>query len=217
MIRRRKGAIAARRGWVEGHLGPLARAIDSQAAMAALTPRAGRIVDLLALQPGKRYVDIGCGTAAFAHLLGRRGGLAEPPICFDLAASPGPVDVLAWPEHLPIRDSSVDAFTSLYFMRRFDDDVAHGFAGELARIMAPGARGMIVEVAPVRSQRLNRIHAKLVSGGCGPVTDLRGWGRMAALLTECGFDHIQRIDLGPFLLPPIPRTAILLRRAPAQS
>jgi hypothetical protein len=37
---------------------------------------------------------------------------------------------------------------------------------------------------------------------------------MAALFTEVGFDHIQRIDLGPFLLPPIPRCAVLLRRAP---
>ncbi len=214
MIRRRKGAVEARREWISGRTSPIARAIDSQTGMALLTPRVRRLLSLLDLRPGKRYVDIGCGTAAFAHLLAQRAGLEEPPVCLDIARGPGPVDVLAWPEHLPFRDGSVDALTSLYFMRRLDDDVAHGFGGELARILAPGGRGIILEIAPVRSDRLNRLHSRLVRGGCGPVTDLRGWGRMAALLTEVGFDHIQRIDLGPFLFPPIPRCGVLLRRTP---
>ncbi len=213
MIRRRRGAVQARRAWLQGSAAPLARALDSQPGMAALIPRAGRIVDLLELGPGKRYVDIGCGTSAFAHLLARRAGMDEPPHCIDIAVGPGPVDAIAWAEHLPLRDASVDAFTSLYFLRRLDDDVAHGFAGELARILAPGGRGLILEIAPVRNERLNRLHARLVSGGCGPVVDLRGWGRTAALLTECGFDAINRVDLGPFLLPPIPRVAVLVRRA----
>jgi SAM-dependent methyltransferase len=214
VIRRRKGAVQARRDWIAGRTAPLARAIDSQTGMALLTPRAGRLISLLELGPGKRYVDIGCGTSAFAHLLARRAGMDEPPVCLDIAPGPGPVDALAWPEHLPLADASVDAFTSLYLMRRLDDDVAHGFGGELARVLAPGGRGIILEIAPVRSERLNRLHTRLVSGGCGPVVDLRGWGRMAALFTEVGFDHIQRIDLGPFLLPPIPRCGVLLRRAP---
>ena len=177
-------------------------------------PRAGRALGLLQLGPDSRYVDIGCGTSAFAHLLARRAGMDAPPCCIDLAAGPGPVDALGWPEHLPLRDASVDVFTCLYFLRRLDDDVAHGLGGELARILAPGGRGLIVEVAPVRSAWLNRAHTKLVSGGCGPVVDLRGWGRTAALLTECGFDAIQRVDLGPFILPPIPRVSVLVRRAP---
>ena len=49
-------------------------------------------------------------------------------------------------------------------------------------------------------------------GGCAQV-DLRGWGRMAALFTECGFDAIDLVNVGPFLLPPIPRVGVLLRRA----
>ena len=216
MIRRRRGAVQARRAWVEGPASGLVRAINSQAGMAALIPRASRVIDLLGLGPGTRYVDVGCGTSAFAHLLARQAGLAEPPYCFDLAPGPGPVDVVSWPEHLPLRDGSVDAFTSFYFLRRLDDDAAHGFAGELARILAPGGSGLILEVAPVRNERLNRVHARLVRGGCGPVVDLRGWGRTAALLTECGFDAINRVDLGPFVLPPIPRVAVLVRRAPAQ-
>jgi hypothetical protein len=45
--------------------------------------------------------------------------------------------------------------------------------------------------------------------------DLRGWGRLAALYTEAGFDAIDLVNLGPFLVPPIPRVGVLLRKAPA--
>ena len=121
---------------------------------------------------------------------------------------------MAWPEHLPLADASVDVVTCLYFMRRLDDDVAHGFGGELARILAPGGRALVLEIAPVKSQLLDRWHRKLVAGGCAEV-DLRGWGRLAALFTECGFDAIDLVNMGPFLLPPVPRVGVLLRRADA--
>ena len=69
----------------------------------------------------------------------------------------------------------------------------------------------MVEVAPVRNPILNRLHKNLLSGGCAEV-DLRGWGRLAALFTECGFDAIDLVNIGPFILPPIPRIAVLARR-----
>jgi ubiquinone/menaquinone biosynthesis C-methylase UbiE len=180
--------------------------------MALLTPRTARIIDLLELGPHRRYVDVGCGTAAFAHLLARQAGLEEAPLCLDLSAGRGPVDALAWPESLPLRDASVDALTSLYYLRRFDDDVVHGFGSELARVLAPGGAALLLEVAPVRNGPLNRLHEKLLAPGTGMV-DLRGWGRLAALFSECGFDAIDLVNLGPFLLPPIPRVGVLLRKA----
>jgi SAM-dependent methyltransferase len=212
VIRRRKTAIGTRDGWARS---PWARLLNSQGAMAAITPRAERIIDLVELAPGRRYVDIGCGTAAYAHLLARRAGLEEPPLCLDIAAGgPGPVDAVCWPEHLPLADESVDALTSLYFVRRFDDDVAHGFGGEIARILAPGGSALVLDIAPVKNARLDALHRKLLSPGCAQV-DLRGWGRLAALFTECGFDAIDLVNVGPFVLPPIPRIGVLLRRAPS--
>lgn len=208
MIRRRVSAVGARRAWAAR---PLARAINSQSAMALITPRADRVLELLGLAPGKRYVDIGCGTAAYAHLLARRAGLTGPPLTLDLAPGPGPVDALAWPESLPLADGSVDCLTSLYFIRRFDDDVVHGFGGELARVLASGGTALLLEVAPMKSDRLDRLHRRLLAPGCAEV-DLRGWGRLAALFTECGFDAIDLVNIGPFLAPPIPRVGVLLRR-----
>jgi len=212
MMRRRRAAIEARRTWAFGPKFPLAKAIESTPAMGLLTPGAGKIAGLIGLGAGKRYLDIGCGTGAFAHLLAQRAGCEEPPVCADIVAGPGPVDLVAWPEQLPFADESFDCVTSLYFMRRFDDDVSHAFAGEIARILAPGGAALVVEFAPVRSELLNRLHSKLVSGGCAEV-DLRGWGRLAAKFTEAGFDAIDLVDLGPYAFPPIPRVAIRLRRA----
>lgn len=210
MMRRRRTAIQVRRDWA--HRLP-ARLLASQPAAALITPRAARLIDLLELGPGRRYVDIGAGTAAYAHLLAARAGLEEPPLCLDLAAPPGPVDAIAWPENLPLRDQSVDALSCFYFMHRFDDDVVHGLAGELSRVLAPGGSALMVDVAPVESSLLNRLHRRLISPGC-PEVDLRGWGRLAALFSECGFDAIDLVNTGPFLLPPVPRVGVLLRRAP---
>lgn len=211
-MRRRRAAIAARDAWVHGMGAPLARAINSQAGMAAITPRVGRIISLLELRPGKRYLDVGCGTAAFAHLLAARAGMDEPPVTVDIVAEPGPVELVGWPEKLPFPDESFDAITSFYFLHRFDDDVAHGFGREVSRILAPGGFALVVDVAPVKSDLLNRFHRRLLSPGCDSV-DLRGWGRLAALFTEVGFDAIDLVNVGPSLLPPVPRVGVLLRRA----
>lgn len=211
MMRRRRKAIEARQGWVFGSTAALAGAINSQTGMALITPRAQRIVDLIELGPGKRYLDIGCGTASYAHLLAAKAGADEPPVTVDLVARPGPVEVIGWPERLPFRDASFDCITSLYYVRRFDDDVTRAFAGEIARLLAPGGAALVMEVAPVRNGLLNRLHARSLGFGCGDV-DLRGWGRLAAMFTEAGFDAIDLVNVGPFLVPPIPRVGVLARR-----
>jgi hypothetical protein len=72
-----------------------------------------------------------------------------------------------------------------------------------------------MEVAPVVSDGLNRLHTRLLGAGCAEV-DLRGWGRLAALFTECGFGAIDLVNVGPFFFPPIPRVGVLLRQFPAE-
>ena len=133
MNRRRKTIVGVRQSWART---PWARLLNSQEVQALVTPRAERIIQLIDLAPGKRYVDFGCGTAAFAHLLARKAGLDEPPLALDLAPGPGPVDAIAWPADLPLASQSVDCLTSLYFARRFDDDNLHAYGREIARVLA---------------------------------------------------------------------------------
>lgn len=211
-MRRRRRVIEARQQWMAGPAAPFARAINSQTGMALITPRAQRIIDLVQLGPGKRYLDIGCGTAAYANLLAAKAGMDEPPVTLDVVPGPGPVELIGWPEQLPFRDQSFDCITSLYFLRRLDDDMAHAFARELSRLLAPGGAALVLEVAPVRSGALNRLHTRLLSAGCGEA-DLRGWGRLAATFSEAAFDAVDLVNVGPFLVPPIPRVGVLARRA----
>lgn len=213
-MRRRRAAITAREKWITGASAYAARAINSQAAMALITPRINRIIDLIDLQPGRRYLDIGCGTAAFADAIAQKAGLTESPVTVDLVGGLGPVEVVGWPEKLPFRDESFDCITSLYFMHRFDDDVCRAFADEVGRVLAPGGAALMLDVAPVRSSLLNRLHERVMSLGCAEV-DLRGWGRLAALFTEAGFDAIDLVNVGPFIAPPAPRVGVLLRKAEA--
>ena len=70
----------------------------------------------------------------------------------------------------------------------------------------------MLEFAPVRSRLLNRLHERLTGFGIAEI-DLRGWGRLAALYTEAGFDGIDHVNVGPFFFPPIPRVGVLLRKA----
>jgi SAM-dependent methyltransferase len=211
-MRRRRAAITAREKWISGSSAYLARAINSQPAMALITPRVARVIDLLDLCPGRRYLDIGCGTAAYADILAQKAGLTESPVTLDLVGGIGPVEILGWPERLPFRDGSFDCISCFYFMRRFDDDVCRAFADEIGRVLAPGGSALILEVAPVQNGLLNRFHQWLLGAGCAEV-DLRGWGRLAALFTEAGFDGIDLVNAGPYLLPPIPRVGVLLRKA----
>lgn len=213
-MRRRRSTRQARERWVFGKTAPIARLVASQPVQAMLTPRPARIVDLIELAPGKRYLDIGCGTGAYAYLLANRAGLQEPPVTVDLAAGPFPVDMVAAPEHLPFADASFDCITNFYYIRRFDDDAIFAFARELRRILAPGGSALVMEVAPVENGPLNRFHTLLMRAGC-VTADLRGWGRLAALFTEAGFDAIDLVNAGPFLVPPIPRVGVLLRLADA--
>ena len=202
--------MAARQRWLAGRTGLIAGALRSQTVAAAVTPRAERIAELIDLQPGKRYLDVGCGTGPYAHLLAQRAGLTAPPVCLDLVAADGTADAEAWPEQLPLADNSFDAITSLYYIRRFDDDVVHLFAHEISRVLAPGGAALVMDVAPVRAPWLDAIHRKVVGMDCEEA-DLRGWARLAALFTECGFDEFNLVPVGPFLFPPIPRIAVQLR------
>ncbi len=213
MIRRRREAISARERWRAGARGVVARAFESQVGRAALFPRASAMIELLQLGSARTYLDVGFGGGAFAELLAARAGSPARPVVMDVSASSDPLDVLAWPERLPFRDGSFDAITALHVLRGLDDDAVHGFAEELSRVLAPGGAGLLVEFAPVRWAALDRFHRRLVGGGLAEV-DLRGWGRLAALLTECGFDAIDLVELGPFALPPIPRVSVLVRRRP---
>jgi demethylmenaquinone methyltransferase/2-methoxy-6-polyprenyl-1,4-benzoquinol methylase len=107
-----------------------------------------RTVSALGLPPGSVIADVACGTGDLCHELTHRG---FRPIGFDLsfgmlAAAPRPfpraqADALG----LPLPDASVDGATCGFALRNF---AALGpFLAELGRVVRPGGRIALLEVA----------------------------------------------------------------------
>lgn len=107
-----------------------------------------RTVSALGLPPGCSVLDLACGTGDLAADLAARGLF---PIGADLsfgmlAAAPRPfARIQANGSALPLPDASVDGATCGFALRNFTDLTAT-FA-ELARIVRPGGRIALLEVA----------------------------------------------------------------------
>jgi|TARA_B110000263_G_C15301246_1_gene508089 SAM-dependent methyltransferase len=209
VIRRRRAVQNSQEGWNKYAKGIPAAVAGSSIARALLIPRGDVISRLLKMGPGKSYLDIGCNTAAYARLLATRAD-APFPVTVDISRKASP-DLLAWPERLPFSDGTFDCVTSLHLIRRLEDDVVEAFASELARVLAPQGNAIVLDFGPVKSRKLNCLHKYLLSTGSSEV-ELRGWGRLGALFAEKGFLSIELLELGPYVIPPIPRTAVLLRK-----
>ncbi|HEX4217215.1 MAG TPA: ubiquinone/menaquinone biosynthesis methyltransferase [Acidimicrobiales bacterium] len=105
-------------------------------------------VDALGLPAGSLVLDLACGTGDFLKIL-RREGLN--PLGMDLSwgmlaanrtgAPLAQADVSA----LPVADASVDGMTCGYALRNFTD--LQAACGELGRVVRPGGRISLLEVA----------------------------------------------------------------------
>lgn len=107
-----------------------------------------RAVSSLGLVPGSVVADLACGTGDFCFELERK---AMIPIGFDLsfgmlANAPRPFPrVQADAMALPLADGSVDGVTCGFALRNLVE--LGGFFAELARVVRPGGRIALLEVA----------------------------------------------------------------------
>ncbi|HEY6623403.1 MAG TPA: ubiquinone/menaquinone biosynthesis methyltransferase [Acidimicrobiales bacterium] len=105
-------------------------------------------VEALALPVGSRVLDLACGTGDFLQILRSQGLI---PIGVDLSwgmlAANGTGEPLAQADvsALPVADGSVDGITCGYALRNFTD-LRDAF-GELGRVVRPGGRISLLEVA----------------------------------------------------------------------
>ena len=119
-----------------------------------------RAVRSLDLGPAATVVDLACGTGDLCRVLAAAG---YRPVGVDLslgmlrhARTPAPL-VQADALHLPIGDGAVDGAVSGFALRNF---VALGpFLGELARVVRPGGRVALLEVASPTNRVLHAGHA----------------------------------------------------------
>jgi demethylmenaquinone methyltransferase/2-methoxy-6-polyprenyl-1,4-benzoquinol methylase len=109
-----------------------------------------RAVDLAAVGPGSRAVDVATGTGDLAVELARRGaevvGCDFSEAMLERARAKAPAVRFEWADALalPYGDDSFDAATVGFGARNFSD-LERGLA-EMARVVRPGGRVVVLEI-----------------------------------------------------------------------
>jgi demethylmenaquinone methyltransferase/2-methoxy-6-polyprenyl-1,4-benzoquinol methylase len=169
-----------------------------------------RSITALGLPPASIVADLACGTGDFCHELARRG---LTPLGFDLSlgmlhAAPRPfaraqADVL----RLPLRDGSLDGATCGFALRNLV--ALDGFFSELARVIRPGGRIALLDVAEPPNPLMRAGHrvyfGKVVPLIGGALSDRAAYRYLPrsvaylpppdvilAMLRDAGFDDARR-------------------------
>lgn len=160
-----------------------------------------RTADLAQLQPGETVLDVGCGTGSLAMEAYKRVG-ATGRVC---GIDPGPRQVararskagraslpidfqIGVIEQLAFPDRSFDVVLSTLMMHHLPDDLKRLGLAEMARVLKPGGRLVIVDFKRAEVQQGEP--AQLGAGSLG-LQDL------PQLLQEAGFSQVESGDI-PF-------------------
>jgi demethylmenaquinone methyltransferase/2-methoxy-6-polyprenyl-1,4-benzoquinol methylase len=164
----------------------------------------------LALEHGSRVLDLACGTGDLCREL-QRASLTPVGVDFSLgmlsqARTDAPLvqgDAL----RLPMPDHFVDGVTCGFALRNFAD--LAGFFAEIGRVLRPGGRASLLEVAEPRS-RILRIGHSVYFGQVVPkigavLSDANAYRylpksvaylprpeQMLEMLCDAGFDRVER-------------------------
>lgn len=168
-------------------------------------------IRLLALGPGALVADVGCGTGDLARALVGRGYRA---VGIDLSigmlevGDPGGAPLVqSDAAMLPLHDSALDGVVSGFALRNFSDLPA--VTVELARVVRPGGRISLLEVAEPSSWVIRQGHSiwfnrvvprigGLFSDGAAyrylprSVSYLPVYAQLAAMLGDAGFTGMRR-------------------------
>lgn len=160
-----------------------------------------RTADLAQLQPGEAVLDVGCGTGALAMVAckrvgttGRVCGIDPGPRQIARARSKAeraslPIDFqVGMIEQLAFPDQSFDVVLSTLMMHHLPDDLKRQGLAEIARVLKPGGRLVIVDFKRAAEQQGQP--ARLGAGSLG-LQDL------PQLLKEVGFSQMESGEM-PF-------------------
>jgi ubiquinone/menaquinone biosynthesis C-methylase UbiE len=211
MYHRRKRAATTLQPATRGQLIRWAAFYDPFVSLFTLGRRAElrrTTVALAGIQPGEQVLEVGCGTGdvalAASALVGPRGGatgIDPAPEMIAVARAKaaraaravsfqvGVIEALAFPDH------SFDVVLSSLMMHHLPRDLRRQGLDEIARVLKPGGRLVIVDIKPPIS-RLDRVLTTLAlhAGMQGSLEDL------PTMLGAAGFTNIESGQTGFRLL-----------------
>lgn len=179
--------------------------------------------DLVNLQAKHRVLEVGCNQGANLAFLTTRIAFNAPPVGLDLSSGSLRATQAARPDapfrlaqgsasRLPFPDEAFDLVLAAHTVRHLNEEGLMRFIMEAHRVLRPGGLLAIWDYAPTSSPWLNRLN-RAVLERLGAAGKLRAFPTFGHLVSEAHYDVIERPKLRPFLFPPVPRTAILAKKA----
>jgi SAM-dependent methyltransferase len=184
-----------------------------------------RILEAARITSEDRILDFGCGIGNILIALAARMPFREALVGTDIAPAlieigkkevaraglGGRIDLHVAPAtHLPFPDGRFDVVLTSHVIKHLDEvGIASAFR-EVARVLAPGGRFLLWEFD--RSALSAPLFWSAAISGLPPPFRLRSRQEIARALTAAGFDRVQQVPTGFFLVPPVPRLALLADR-----
>jgi ubiquinone/menaquinone biosynthesis C-methylase UbiE len=184
-----------------------------------------RILGAAGVGPRDRVLDLGCGIGNILIALSERTTFDQPAVGVDVspalielgrrevhrAGMDGRIKLQVTPAtSLPFDGSSFDVVLTSHVIKHFDDDALPRAFSEVARVLRPGGRFLMWEFK--RSPLSAPIFISARATGLPPPFTLRSEATLRSALLSAGFARVDRVSTGIFLLPPVPRLALLATR-----
>jgi ubiquinone/menaquinone biosynthesis C-methylase UbiE len=184
-----------------------------------------RILGAANITPQDRVLDLGCGIGNILIALAERVEFSHRPVGVDVSpdlirigereiAQAGlwdRIELQVSPAtRLPFEDGSFDVVLTSHVLKHLDDDALLASFREVTRVLRPGGRFLLWEFEKSARSALLFWSARLT--GLPPPFQLRTNDEFARALRSTGFQRVVRVDTGFFLVPPVPRIALLATR-----
>lgn len=184
-----------------------------------------RILAAAGIQPTDRVLDLGCGIGNILIALAERIEFVKPAIGIDV--SPTLIELgrrevgragldrlidlrVASGRTLPFDDQTFDVVLTSHVIKHLDDDALPRTLADVHRVLRPGGRFLLWEFKKSPFSALLFISARAT--GLPPPFRLRNEATLHERLLAAGFSAVDRVPTGVFLMPPVPRLALLARR-----
>ena len=184
-----------------------------------------RILSAAGITAEDRVLDLGCGIGNILIALAERIDFLHPAAGVDV--SPDLIRIgereiaraglhqriglqVAPATQLPFEDGTLDVVLTSHVLKHLDDDALLASFREVARVLRPGGRFLLWEFEKSARSALLFWSARL--SGLPPPFQLRTSAEFSGALRLTGFNRVVRLNTGFFLLPPVPRIALLASR-----
>jgi ubiquinone/menaquinone biosynthesis C-methylase UbiE len=184
-----------------------------------------RILAAAGITAQDRVLDLGCGIGNILIALAERIDFIHPAAGVDVSrdlirmgeqaiARAGLRDRIglqvAPATRLPFEDGAFDVVITSHVLKHLDDEALLASFHEVARVLRPGGRFLLWEFEKSPRSAILFWSARLT--GLPPPFQLRTSAEFSRALRLAGFHRVVRVETGVFLIPPVPRLALLATR-----